>query len=249
MGGKGGTGKTTLTSNLASALVELGQDVIAVDANMTTPHLGLQTGLHLTKNSLHHVLKGQAKLKDAIYPHPLGFKVIPGSLNMNDLEGVDIGKLPEVTMNLVGKTDYVLIDSAPTLGREATSAIGAVEEVLLVANPDLPSVTDALKTAKIAEKLNKKIIGVVVNRVKKKRHELRRSEIEEILEYPVIAEVPEDRWVHASGVVKHPVVGMSSESLAADEFRRVAHFLVGKQFQSPQTRLTILDRMVGWLTG
>ncbi|MDI6798866.1 MAG: P-loop NTPase, partial [Candidatus Aenigmarchaeota archaeon] len=58
IGGKGGTGKTTIASNLSAALSELGQEVIAVDANLTTPNLGLHLGLLLVPNTLHDVLRG-----------------------------------------------------------------------------------------------------------------------------------------------------------------------------------------------
>ncbi|MDY6778038.1 MAG: P-loop NTPase [Candidatus Nanohaloarchaea archaeon] len=39
-GGKGGVGKTTITSNLGSALTEFGVDTTVVDANLTNPNLG-----------------------------------------------------------------------------------------------------------------------------------------------------------------------------------------------------------------
>ena len=39
--GKGGVGKTTSTINLALCMNELGKEVIIVDANLTTPNVGL----------------------------------------------------------------------------------------------------------------------------------------------------------------------------------------------------------------
>lgn len=75
--GKGGVGKTSLVSNLAVALTELRQNVIAIDANLTTPNLGLHLGMHLAPRTLHDVLKGETQLNNAIYPHPLGFKILP----------------------------------------------------------------------------------------------------------------------------------------------------------------------------
>src|SRR3989304_6568510 len=89
--GKGGVGKTMVTSNLAYNLSQLGHSVIAMDANLTTPNLGLHFGLHLAPKNLHDVLKGKAKLHQATYNHPLGFKVIPAGMSVNDLVGADVG--------------------------------------------------------------------------------------------------------------------------------------------------------------
>lgn len=248
--GKGGVGKTALVSNLATALTELGQDVVAVDANLTTPNLGLHLGLHLAPKTLHDVLRGKAKLKNATYPHPLGFKIVPASMSVNDLKGVDVGILPEVTLNLLGKADFIVMDCAAGLGREAVGAITAADEVLLVTNPDLPSVADALKTIKVAEELNKKVIGVVVNRIKGKWHELTKSEIEEMLGMPVLAEIPEDKNVSKSIAIKRPIVDYDPHSPAAVEIRRLAHSLVGRPFKYKKPRtLRVLERLVSWMVG
>lgn len=249
IGGKGGVGKTTLTSNLATALAELGQDVVAVDANLTTPNLGMHLGLHFAPNTLHDVLKGKSKLKEAIYPHPVGFKVVPASLSIEDLEGVDPGRLYEVTLNLLGKSDFVILDSAAGLGREAVAAMNASDEILLITNPDLPSVSDALKTIKLAENMNKKIIGVVVNKVRGKNYELTKSEIEEMTGYPVIAQIPDDKNVVKAIFAKMPVVNYIPDSLASIEFKRLAHTLVGRQFTGkPRFSLRIIDKLIGWMT-
>lgn len=247
--GKGGVGKTALVSNLATALTELGQDVIAVDANLTTPNLGLHLGLHLAPKTLHHVLKGSSRLKSAIYPHPLGFKVIPASMNINDLRGVDVGRLPEVTLNLLGKTDYVVMDCAAGLGREAVSAIDAADEILIVTNPDLPSVADALKVTRIASSSKKKILGTVVNRVKGKGHELTKKEIEDVVGLPVLAEIPEDKNVSESIASKRPIVDLEPNSPAAVEIRRLAHVLCGKPFKYKKPSLGIFRRLIGRIFG
>lgn len=250
LGGKGGVGKTTLISNLATALTELGQDVVAVDANLTTPNLGLHLGMHLAKNTLHDVLKGEKRIEHATYYHPTGFKVIPASIAVDDLRDVDVGRLPEVTLNLLGRADYVLIDCAAGLGREAVSAITAADELLIITNPEMPSVADALKTIKVAEDLGKKIIGVVVNRRHGRAFELTSDEVVEILGLPIIAEIPEDRNMTISISLKSPLVEFLPHSPASVEIRRLAHFLCDKPFayEIPKSE-NLIDRLVNWLVG
>jgi len=248
--GKGGVGKTTLTSNLATALSQLGNDVIAVDANLTTPNLGLHLGMHLAPNTLHDFLKGESKLSNVTYPHMLGFKIIPGSISVEDIKGVDVGKLPEVTLTLLGKSDFVLYDSAAGLGREALSAISAADEILIITNPDLPSITDALKTANIAESLHKKILGVVVNKVRKKGYDLTREEISELVGYPVLVEIPDDKNVPKAIAAKEPIVSLEPDSPASIEIKRLAHFLSGKPFeQRLKPKFGVLEKLVRWMTG
>lgn len=232
--GKGGVGKTTLVSNLSHALTELGKDVTAVDANLTTPHLGLHLGFHMVPKSLHDFLRGNAKLKDVTYYHPYGFKVIPAGLSVNDLIGVNADKLQNLTLDLMDKTDFILIDSAPSLGKEATLSLKVSDEIILLTNPNLPAVLDVLKVAKVAEKLDKKILGVVVNRVNKKENDIPSSEIEDFVKYPVIAEIPEDVNVQRSLAARTAVVDYNPNSSAAIEMKRLAHYLVGKKFDYTQ---------------
>lgn len=247
IGGKGGIGKTTLVSNLSCALAALGQNVVAIDTNMTTPNLGLHLGLHLSPKSLHDVLKGKTKMQSAMYPHPAGFKVIPASMSVSDLQGVDIGRLPSAVLSLYGKTDFVILDCAAGLGREAISSMQAAEEILLITNPDLPSVADALKTAKIAEESDKKVVGVVLNKVSKRSHELSSDQIEKMLGHRVIAEIPEDKSVPKSISMKVPIFTHDPSSAASVEFNRLAHLLVGKEFsQKRKNSFNIIDILFGW---
>ena len=245
--GKGGVGKTTLTTNLSYAIAQLGQEVIAVDANITTPHLGLVLGYQFAPKGLQDVLREGISLESVIYSHPFGFKIIPSTININDLKDVDVGKLPEVTLNLIGKADFVFLDCAPGLGREAVSAILSGAEVLLVTNPELPSVIDALRASSLVKNSNKQITGVVVNRVRGKSYEMKKEEIEEILELPVLAEIPEDRNVQKSISLKVPLLSVYPNSPAAIEIQRLAYLLCGFPFKTRKPRLNLIQRLVKWM--
>lgn len=249
--GKGGVGKTTVVSNLASALTEVGQNVIAVDANLTTPNLGLHLGYHLAGKTLHDVLRGKAKLNQAIYSHPFGFKILPASMSINDLQNVDVGRLPSAVLGLMGKADYVLMDSAAGLGREALSAMQASNEILVVTNPDLPSVADALKVVKLAENTDKKVSGVVVNRVRGKWHELSDTEIEKTLGHKILATIPEDRNVAKAVALKMPVTEFLPTTESSLAIRKLAHNMVGREFRYPKTTKArnLIDKLASWMSG
>lgn len=248
IGGKGGIGKTTLVSNLSSALASMGHNVVAVDANVTTPNLGLHLGLHLSPKTLHDVLKGNTSLKSATYSHPSGFKVVPASMSVSDLRDVDVAKLPEAISTLNGTADFVILDSAAGLGREAISSMMSANEILLITNPDMPSVADALKTSKIAEESGKKIIGVVLNRVKGKSHELSTNQVERLLGYKVVSEIPEDKWIPKSIAMKMPLHSYNPNSDASIEFSRLAHNLTGREFYGKRRSAGMIEALVRWMS-
>jgi len=89
MAGKGGTGKTTTSINLGAALSYFGKDVIVVDANLTTPNVGIHLGVPIVPIHLHHVLQGKNDISEAVYVHPAGPKIVPGSIAMSDLHSTN----------------------------------------------------------------------------------------------------------------------------------------------------------------
>ncbi|MFH8092887.1 MAG: AAA family ATPase, partial [Candidatus Aenigmatarchaeota archaeon] len=141
--GKGGVGKTTLTINLGAVLAsEYKTNTTIVDCNISTSHLGLYLGIYYSPITINKVLMGEANIEESIYEHFTGMKIIPASLSLKDLSGVDVFGLKNAIKDLEGKTDIILLDAAPGLGREALSAIRASDEVLFVTTPFIPAVMD-----------------------------------------------------------------------------------------------------------
>jgi septum site-determining protein MinD len=228
--GKGGVGKTTCVANLGSALTKLGKDTILVDGNLTTPNLSLHLGIPFFPTTIHDVLKDRASLNHVIFLHHTGLKIIPASLSLSAVKSaVNYKRFKTFLNELVGKTDYVIVDSSPGLGKETRSVIEATNEVLIVTNPELPAVTDALKVVKLAEESGSEITGIIVNRVKRKPHELSDKEIETIIEYPVIGTVPEDEHVQRSISKKMPVVHYHPKTKASIAFKKIAAKIAGEK--------------------
>lgn len=225
--GKGGVGKTTTSINLATALNSFGKEVIIVDANLTTPNIGLHLGAPIVPISLNHVLSGKAKITDAIYEHESGTKVIPSSLSISELKKLNHGKLKELSKKLKKMADYIIYDCAAGLGDEARAAIESADEVIIVTNPEIPAVTDALKTAKLTEQLGKEVKGVVVTRVKGSKAEMPISNIKDMLELPILGVIPEDDNVQLSVVMKDALVHTHPKSRASRAYKKLAASISG----------------------
>ena len=111
--GKGGAGKTTFVCNLATALAKQGKDVVAVDANLTTPNLGVHLGIPLYPVTLQDVLSGDAKLKEALYSDKSGIKVLPADMSITRLSKTTPNELVNVLYKLADGFDFVLLKVTP----------------------------------------------------------------------------------------------------------------------------------------
>ena len=229
MSGKGGVGKSTSTINIGAALNYFGKNIAIIDANLTTPNIGLHLGVPIVPVTLHDVLKGKNHITEALYMHPSGMKVIPASISLDDLINVDPDNLKRVFNDLTG-VDIALVDSSAGLGSTTISTLNAVDDVLIITNPELPSVTDALKTIKLAEKFGKNVIGVIVTRVSDKL-DMSIKNIETMLDKKVIGIVPEDKSIKSALVKKDAVIHTHPNSNAAVAYKKIAAKLIGKHYQ------------------
>jgi len=241
--GKGGVGKTTTAINLGAALNAFGKEVIILDANLTTPNIGLHLGAPIVPVNLNHVLLGKAKIADAIYEHESGTKIIPSSLSVKELKRLNHGKLKDVGKKLRKMADFIIYDSAAGLGEEALAAMEAADELVIVTNPEIPAVTDALKTSKVIEELGKEVRGVIVTRVRGSKTEMPIGNVRDMLELPILGVVPEDEAVQSALVMKDALVHTHPKSKAARAYRTIAARIMGNT--SYKEEATLFERIFG----
>jgi septum site-determining protein MinD len=229
LSGKGGVAKTTTVLGLGSAMNYFGRDVVVVDGNLSTPNIGLHLGVPVFPITLHDVLKGKNHISEAVYLHPSGLKIIPAGLSIADLKDVNPDNLAKVLPYLDGLTDVVLVDGSAGLGREALAVMNAVDDIIVVTNPELPAVTDALKTIKIAEDMGKYVKGVVVAK-SGEGEGLGLESVEAMLDKKILGVIPYDRAVKESLKKKEPVVYSHPKSKSAIAYKKLAADLMGIEF-------------------
>jgi septum site-determining protein MinD len=228
---KGGVGKTTTTINLAHALAEFGRTVIAVDTDITAPNLSIHLGITKYPKTLHHVLHGEASIHDIIYKHQSGIQVIPGSVAYDHVTTAPINQMRNVIPNLKGKSEIVILDSAPGLGEEAQTTIALCDYAIVVVTPDLAAVSDARKTVKLIKQLNRKILGVVLNRAHA-GDELSKTEVETFLEIPVLGTIPDDFHIRSAYKIKCPVVFAHPDAPSTVQYKKLAAKIIGEKYEN-----------------
>jgi septum site-determining protein MinD len=241
--GKGGVAKTTTAINLGAALNFFGKEVIIVDANLTTPNVGLHLGAPIVPINLNHVLLGKVKVIDAIYEHESGTKIIPSSLSVKELKRLNHGKLKDVSKKLRKMADYIIYDSAAGLGDEAVAAMEAADELIIVTNPEIPAVTDALKATKVIDGLGKPIRGIIVTRVRGVKSEMPIANIKDMLELPILGVIPEDRNIQNALVLKDAIIHTHPKSKASRAYREIAAKIIGNNSYSEE--VSFMDRILG----
>ncbi len=188
--GKGGVGKTTSTISLGQAFHDLEQDVIVVDGNLVTPNVATHLGMANPQATLNKFLRKEKSLKDIIYTHESGLRIIPSSPSYVEFQKTNVSQLGKLFSQLDKVADIILIDAPSGLGYDVEQIFKHSDEVVVVVNPTLPSVMDALKTVQLAQAHNNTIAGIILNMVHNDRHELKAQQVEEILGHKVIAKVP-----------------------------------------------------------
>jgi ATP-binding protein involved in chromosome partitioning len=162
--GKGGVGKSSVTTNLAVALARMGKDVAAVDADVwgfSMPRmLGVENGPELTDDNLMIPPSGHG-----VRLLSMGFFVPEDQAVI--WRGPMLHKALEQFLTDVawGEPDYLIIDMPPGTGDVSLSMSQFLPraEVLIVTTPQPAAQAVAQRAAAMAEKVELDIIGVIEN--------------------------------------------------------------------------------------
>ena len=230
--GKGGVGKTTVTANLSAALMQFKKNVIALDADIKMSGLGLQLGMYYFPVTLTDVLEQKANVFEAIYIHPSGLRIIPASLCA---QNVKVSRLKDILNDQLLNDNIVLVDSPPGLETNTLSVLKACKELIIVTIPEIPAITDVMKTIAVAKKLESKPIGIIVNRYRRReKNQVNIKEIESACGVPVIGVIPEDKTIKKSIFKRVPAVFLDQYSASSIEFKKIAANLVGEKYIPPR---------------
>jgi len=219
LSGKGGTGKTSVCAGIATALAMGGESVLCIDCDVGLRNLDIALGMTDSGAlSFWDVCRGDYPL-DAAAEHPefpgLYFLTAPVNCQAQEIDGDAFEQMLQTARTMY---DYVLMD-APA-GIEAGFSLVAryADRILLVTAADPASIRDARCASDFLERLGKRNIRLIVNRVQKKMVSAMGLTVDDIMDktgLPLLGIVPEDGAVVLSAACSKPLLRYTGKGAAA----------------------------------
>jgi septum site-determining protein MinD len=232
---KGGVGKTNTIANLGVALSHLGKKVALVDGSLTTPDLGLHLGIPFHVRGLANILKEKAPLESAVFHHKSGMKILPGNVHVNTLKEFEGKEFSKLMKTLKKENDFVLVDCSAGLGKESLSAMKNCDRMLVVTNPELPSVVNSSKLIQTAKEMKLKTLGVILNRVGRFKDELKAHEITPLLhKNKILGSISDHKKVPYTIRKAEVMVDYYPRHRISKEFKNIAETIVGRKKQTKE---------------
>ena len=178
---RGGTGKSNLTANLATAVAAAGKRVGIVDTDIQSPGIHILFGLddkQITR-ALNDYLYGQCEIAQTAYhitPPEVAatggqMYLIPSSLKAGEIarvlkEGYEVEKLNTGFDELLEKLDldYLFIDTHPGMNEETLLSIAISDVLILILRPDKQDFLGSAVTIEVARRLGVPRLMLVVNK-------------------------------------------------------------------------------------
>jgi pilus assembly protein CpaE len=141
---KGGTGKTSLSVNLAVGLAEANLRTLLLDLDVQFGDVGIVLGLERPQRTLHDLAAAAAdldaeKVRGYVTKHVSGLHVVPAPLRPEEGEEIDAARIASILQTVRGMYDAIVVDTAPLFDGPMLTALDRSDHVLLVSTPDVPS--------------------------------------------------------------------------------------------------------------
>jgi ATP-binding protein involved in chromosome partitioning len=232
--GKGGVGKSTVSTNLAIALSMTGAKVGLMDADIYGPSIPQMMGIPISSPKVGS--------ENKFFPHEkYGLKVVSAAFLTKQgqplmLRGPMLGGIIQQFLQNVewGELDYLVIDLPPGTGdvQLTLTQKAPISGAVVVTTPQEVSLIDADKGVKMFQQVKVPLLGIVENMsyflcdgCDKKHHIFRQGggkTLADNFDIPLLGEVPIIGAVSEGGDSGVPIVMSDSQSTASLAYKDLA---------------------------
>ncbi|MFN2581871.1 MAG: CpaE family protein, partial [Candidatus Dormibacteria bacterium] len=244
--GKGGVGTSLVASNLAVALsAETAGRVALIDLDLQYGDAGVMLRIENHLTSIDDLAQqGEAVdaefIDEVLATGPADVRVLlaPASPELADL--VTTANLRAILREIAKTYDYIVIDASSHLEERTLEVIELADQILLVTAFNVTTVKDTRVTLKLFQSLGieKNRIGLVLNQTRQ-RVNFPREEVEQILRFRTLVQLPFEPRVDEAIDNGHPIVLSEPRSEMARQFHALVDYL------APATEPATDDRDAG----
>lgn len=204
---RGGTGKSTVSSNLAVALADKGKRVLILDMDIKSPGIhaifGFDEGSF--EETLNDYILGQCKVEDIVYDISDELEIkeegelffVPSSIAFGDIATLlttkkAIRKIERAIKELIEwyDLDYVVVDTHPGINEEALVASELSNISFVIVRPDNQDYQGLKVMLDVGSKIDENI-HIVLNKISPKQEPKKvAAKITKLFKVPVAAALP-----------------------------------------------------------
>ena len=240
-GAKGGIGKTTIATNLATALAQkTNQSVVLMDLDTRFGDVAILMDIPVERSIANLAIPEEQITREAvqecIYIHSTGVAILPAPSRPADWRSIHAGHIERVVELLAGMYDYVILDTPGAFNDIVARALELATLVLLLATMDVASLKDTLLAIDMLRSWNfpQEKLKLVINATNEAT-DVQPKEVKRMLGRDVFWTIPYDRSISQATQLGTPVVVAKPRSKAAESLVEMAYALGGVRQQRGQT--------------
>ncbi|GAA4109702.1 response regulator [Knoellia locipacati] len=236
---KGGVGKTTLSTNIATHLALSNQRTVLVDLDLSFGDVGISMQL-MPSNSVHDAvsmsgsLDGEGLAQLVTHHEASGLDVIAAPTDPSLADRVSAQVVSELLRVAAAHYDYVIVDTPPSFTEHVLAACDVSSLLVLIATLDIPAVKNLKLALETLDALGspKESRVIVLNRADVKVG-LRDEDVVQAIGAPIAVSIPASITVPASVNRGVPLVLESPRDPVSVALREIADKHIRGRFGTP----------------
>jgi pilus assembly protein CpaE len=232
-GAKGGVGKTTLSVNLATALIrETGQTVALMDLDTSfgdvTTLLDMPFERTLSDAVKNVEFLNRGNIREFLTRHSNGLHVLPAPASPADWANITPQNVRQVIKLLAETHDYLIIDTPGAFNEVVAASLEAASLVLMVTSMDMASIKDTIVALDLLRSWSfpEEKLKIAVNH-SSQANGVKPEDLSTALSREIFWQIPYDRAITATNQIGQPAVMSKPGARVSQSVTELARLLAG----------------------